>query len=444
MLLFDALYLLAGIALSPWLLWRAARTGRYRRDLAAKLLGEVAVANPERKPVAWFHGVSVGEVHLLVPLVAAFRNRHHGWLVVVSSTTDTGLSEARTRFADGAVIPFPFDFSWAVGRALDAVRPTVVVLAESELWPNFLAAAARRRIPVAVANARLSPRTFARMRPVSGAVRRLLFRHVAAFAAQSDETADRLRQLGVTRVSVTGNLKFDGATAAATGDSLRALFGYSPRHRVLVAGSTHAPEESILLDVFAKLRGQFADLRLVLVPRHPDRFGEVANLVEASGLPFARWTAVTAPLADPPAVVLLDTIGKLGEAWAVAAVGFTGGSLDGKRGGQSMIEPAGYGVPVCFGPHVWNFRDAARLLVEAGGAKVVQDAADLERDLAAILGDADLRAKMGTAARAFVRAQQGATERTLEAIEAQFPRCERSSVAPPAGGSRLQTRAAAE
>lgn len=417
MLLFDALYILAGIVLSPWLLWRAAVTGRYRRKLAEKLLGDVAVANPEQRPVAWFHGVSVGEIHLLVTLVAAFRTWHPNWLVVVSSTTDTGLSEARVKFADCPVIPFPFDFSWAVGRALDVVNPTVIVLTESELWPSFLAAASRRKIPVVVANARLSPRTFARMRPIAGAVRRLLFRHVAAFAAQSEETAGRLRQLGVTRVSTTGNLKFDGANASATGDSLRSLFGYLPRHRVLVAGSTHSPEESILLDVYARLRERFPELRLVLVPRHPDRFGEVAKLIESSGLPFARWMATATPLTDPPAVVLLDTIGKLGDAWAIADVGFTGGSLDGKRGGQSMIEPAGYGVPVCFGPHVWNFRDASRLLVEAGGARVVRNADELERELAAMLGDPDLRAKMCTAARQFVWAQQGATGRTLDIID---------------------------
>ncbi len=139
----DALYLLVLVALSPWLLWRAATTGRYRRDLAAKLLGHVRVPDPEGKPVAWFHGVSVGEVHLLVTLVAAFHKRHPGWRVVVSSTTDTGLAEARTRFADCAVVPYPFDFSWAVGSALDAVKPALVVLAESELWPNFLRAAAR-------------------------------------------------------------------------------------------------------------------------------------------------------------------------------------------------------------------------------------------------------------------------------------------------------------
>src|SRR5213595_2094657 len=160
MFLLDLAYLLALVVLAPWLVWRAIATGRYRRDLAAKLLGWVGklsrTVGPQQKPVAWFHAVSVGEVNLLGTLVPAFRQRHPDWLVAVSSTTDTGLAEARKRFADLAVIAWPFDFSWAVGSALDAVRPALVVITESELWPNFLAAAGRRNVPVVVVNARMS------------------------------------------------------------------------------------------------------------------------------------------------------------------------------------------------------------------------------------------------------------------------------------------------
>ena len=368
-LLLDAVYLLLVAAASPWLAYRAAATGRYRRGLAAKLLGDVVVPNPGRKPVAWFHGVSVGEVHLLGPVVAAFRQRHPGWLAVVSSTTDTGLAEARTRFADLPVVAFPFDFSWAVGRAFREINPSLVVLAEGEMWPNYLAAAGRRKVPVVVVNGRVSPRTFARMKRVTGGVRRTLLRHVAAFGVQSEEYAGRLRQLGVTpdRVAVTGSVKYDGATGdrdAPKAVALRRLLGLPAdadgptRFRVWVAGSTHAPEESAVLAIFARLRGRFPALRLVLVPRHPDRFAEVGGLIEKAGLPLVRRSEIAEPVDAMPPVMLLDTVGELGAAWALADVGFTGGSLDGKRGGQSMIEPAGYGVPVVFGPHVWNFRDA--------------------------------------------------------------------------------------
>ncbi len=173
--------------------------------------------------------------------------------------------------------------------------------------------------------------------------------------------------------------------------------------------------------MFARLRSRYPQLHLILVPRHPDRFAEVAGLVERSGLGFVRRSQIAEPAVELPAVVLLDTVGELGAAWGLADLGFTGGSLDGKRGGQSMIEPAGYGVPVAFGPHVWNFRDAARRLVETGGAVMVYDEAELERELAALVENADRRRRMGGAARALVREQQGATERTLDVIDRVLP-----------------------
>ena len=448
MLVLDLAYLLALLILSPWLLWRALATGRYRTNLAAKLLGRVSVPNPGRKPVAWFHAVSVGEVNMLGALVPAFRDRHPDWLVVVSSTTDTGLADARKRFADLSVIAWPFDFSWAVGNALDAVKPALVVLAESELWPNFLRAAGRRNVPVVVVNARMSPRSFGRLRRAAGLARRLLFDRVARFAVQEAEYADRLRALGVAadRLAVTGSIKYDGALKDRDTPQTRALArllasggreppelasggsGASalprgadaprpPAPLVWLAGSTHAPEESAVLSVFARLRERFGHLRLILVPRHPDRFEEVARLVERSGLPFARRSRIPGPLPEMPAVVLLDTVGELGAAWGLADVGFTGGSLDGRRGGQSMIEPAGYGVPCVFGPHVWNFRDAAKRLVEVGEAVMVADVAELERELSRLLADAGLRERMGAAARELVRRQQGATARTLAVLD---------------------------
>lgn len=419
-MLLDLVYLIALFALSPWLAWRAARTGRYRAELAAKLLGRVTVRNPDKRPVAWFHAVSVGEVNLLGTLVPAFRRAHPEWHVVVSATTDTGLAEARKRFADTDVIAWPFDFTWAVRAALRAVNPSLVVLTESELWPNFLAAARERGTPVIVANARMSPRSYRRLRRFAGVARRLLYRNVSAFAVQEAEYAERLIGLGVPRekVTVTGSIKYDGALkprdTPATA-KLRAALGPAPL--VWLAGSTHAPEESLVLRAFARLRERFPQLRLILVPRHPDRFEEVARLVEASGLPFARRSQMNAPLPEMPAMVLLDTVGELGAAWGLADVGFTGGSLDGVRGGQSMIEPAGYGVPCVFGPHVWNFKDAAKRLVEVGGAVMVPDANALELELANLISDADLRARMGAVARELVTRQQGATAATLAVLD---------------------------
>ncbi len=426
-MLLNVLYLFVLILLSPWLVWRAWRTGRYRNGLAAKLLGRVettpfsrdAEFSAQSAGVVWFHAVSVGEVHLLVPVVAAFRTRHPCWHCVISSTTDTGLAEARARFADCTVIVWPFDFSWAVAHALDTVKPSLVVLAEGEMWPNFLAAAKRRTIPVAVINARLSPRSFGRYRRIAGLARRLVFRHVDVIAVQSANYADRFRKLGVTNLRVTGSVKYDGAIGdrdTPKGRELRRLF-VTPGVTVLVAGSTHAPEESLVLDAFRQLRTRFPQLHLILVPRHPDRFAEVAALLESSGLPFVRRSQIADPLADPPPVVLLDTVGELGAAWGLADLGYVGGTLDGKRGGQSMIEPAGYGVPTVFGPHVWNFRDAAKRLVEVGGATLVPNAAALVPAFTALLEDATKRTTMGETARRFVREQQGATAKTLDVLD---------------------------
>jgi 3-deoxy-D-manno-octulosonic-acid transferase len=421
-MLLNLVYLLALLALLPWLAWRAISTGRYRRGLGAKLFGRVSVPNPHKKPVAWFHAVSVGEVNLLGTLVPAFRKRYPDWLVVVSSTTDSGLAEARKRFAVLTVIAWPFDFSWAVAAALEAVKPALVVLTESEMWPNFLAAATRRGIPVCVVNARMSPRSFARLRRFGALARRLLFSKVTHFAVQEEEYAERFRQLGVPgeKIVVTGSIKYDGALKDRDTPQTRALGQLlSKRDDTLVwlAGSTHAPEESIVLDVFARLRSRFPQLRLILVPRHPDRFEEVARLVEQSGLPFARRSRIVEPLAEMRAVVLLDTLGELGAAWGLADIGFTGGSLDGQRGGQSMIEPAGYGVPCLFGPHVWNFRDAAKRLIEVGAAVMVNDATALETELVSLLLDTSRREGMGAAAQTIVRRQQGATARTMSVLE---------------------------
>ncbi|HVK11333.1 MAG TPA: 3-deoxy-D-manno-octulosonic acid transferase [Gemmataceae bacterium] len=420
-MLLDLLYGLAILVLSPWLLLRSIRTGRYRRNSAAKLWGISQVAVPRDGAVAWFHGVSVGEVHLLRQIVRGFRERHPAWCVVVSSTTETGLAEAAKHFPDLTVIPYPFDFSWAVRRTLRAVRPSLIVLAESELWPNFLRAAERARVPVVVVNGRMSPRSARRFARLAKLARRLLFDRVTVFAMQSEAYAANLRSLGVAadRVRVTGSVKYDGVYGEKDNPKtrdLRTLLGIEPTDLVWVAGSTHDPEERIALTAYANLKRQYPALKLVLVPRAPERFDEVAGLIAATGLPFARRSQQNKE-SRGAAVILIDTLGELGAAWGLATVGFTGGSLNDKRGGQSMIEPAGFGAPVLFGPHTWNFKDAVAGLLDCGGALRVADSAELEREVGRLLADPTLRDRIGSAARAFVQSQQGATKRTLDVLD---------------------------
>lgn len=422
-MLLNLVYGLAILLLSPWLLVRSVRTGRYRRHLGDKLFGPSRPVTDGSRPVVWFHGVSVGEVHLLRQVVRALRERHPDWQVVVSATTDTGLAEAAKHFADLTVLPYPFDFSWACRRAIRAVSPRLIVLAESELWPNFLKAAGRAAVPVAVINGRMSPRTARRYSRVAGLARRLLFDRVATFGMQSEGYAGHLRGLGVSpdRIRVTGNVKYDGVILDRDNPKTRdlaKLLGVSPAQPVWVAGSTHDPEERIILSVYRRARERVRDLRLVIVPRAPERFDEVARLIATGGEACTRRSELTpGNPARADGVILIDTLGELSAAWGLATIGFTGGSLNDKRGGQSMIEPAGIGIPVLFGPHTWNFKDAVAGLLDTGGAVRVADEFELEAGVVRLLSDAALRERMGEAARAFVLAQQGATGRTLDLLD---------------------------
>ena len=252
---------------------------------------------------------------------------------------------------------------------------------------------------------------------------RWLFRSLDFAAMQTEEYAAHLLALGAIpgRVFVTGSIKYDGACMDRRNEktlALRSLLGVTEEHLVWVAGSTQAPEEEIVVGVYRRARETHPNLRLFLVPRQRDRFDEVAALLEQTGLPFVRRSQLSSPLVDSPfPIVLMDTIGELGPLWGLADVAFVGGSLDGRRGGQNMIEPAAFAAAVVFGPHVWNFKAPASRLVEVGGAYQVRQAAELEEVTRRLLADAAERRAAGQAARAFVLAQQGATERTLDLLD---------------------------
>jgi 3-deoxy-D-manno-octulosonic-acid transferase len=413
----DGLYAGAALALSPWLLYRRWCGGQRRGAWLVQLTGAV----PRRwstAPCVWFHGVSLGEVHLLRPLVAGFRRRYPQWSCVVSTSTDTGYQAACRQFAELPVIRWPFDFTWAVRRALRRIRPRLVVLAEGELWPNFLSAARRAGVRVALVNGRLSPKSYRRYR-LLGPLARRWFGQLDLCLAQTPAYAEAYRRLGVPteRLAVTGNLKCDGVESERHNPrtaALGRLLGIQAGDLIWIAGSTQAPEEEIVLDIYQKIHLQFPRLRLLLVPRQPERFAEVAQLIQRRGLPLMRRSHLTGNGCDPKAVVLVDSVGELAAWWGLADLAFVGGSLDGRRGGQNVLEPAGYGAAVLFGPHVWNFADLCRELVACGGAIQVTDAADLERQVVQLLHHPTARAQLGEAARRWLRAQQGATQRTLD------------------------------
>ena len=268
----------------------------------------------------------------------------------------------------------------------------------------------------------MSPRSYHRWSRVQWLAARL-FGQIDQFAVQTPEYAENLRQLGVSsdRLTVTGSVKYDGVLGdrrnprtTALGD----LLDVRADDLVWIVGSTQAPEEEIALSIYQKLRPAFPRLRLILVPRQKERFDEVANLLERSGMRFVRRSSMTGPLENRDAVLLIDTFGELGALWGLADVAFVGGSLDGQRGGQNMIEPAAFGAAVLFGPHVWNFRDTVQRLLDANAAIQVRDAVDMEQAVQRLLADAGERRRLGAAARELVRSQQGATERTIDVLDA--------------------------
>lgn len=421
MFFLDCLYLATLCLATPFLLYRSLRQGKYRDGWSAKFLGLV----PRLAPLAdgrrriWFHAVSVGEVNLLKPIVAELEAARPDWEFVVSSTSKTGFELASRLFgARTSVFYCPLDFSWAVKTALRRLRPDALVLVELELWPNLIAAAAKTGVRVAVVNGRIGDGSF---RSYSRARRFLAptFGRIDAIVAQDDLAAERFRALTPRpeRVSVSGSIKFDGVETNRANDAtvrLARLAGIEPDDVVFLCGSSQDPEEAAALETFRRLRDEFPALKLIIVPRHKERFEEVARLLEKSGVPWARRSTLSA--ATPASrVLLVDAIGELGAWWGTAQIAFVGGSW-GTRGGQNMLEPAGYGAAVSFGPKTRNFRTIVETLLKADAAVVVSDEAEMTAFVRRALADVAFRKRLGTAARTLTLQNRGATKRTVETL----------------------------
>lgn len=417
----NAVYLLLLALFSPILGLRAWRKGKYRQGWAEKFLGEAPRRTGDR-PCLWFHAVSVGEVLLLKPVVAEI-TRRDDWDVVISTTTTTGLAVARRTYPDLVTFYAPLDFSWATRRAVERVRPTVLALVELELWPNLVAAAKRAGAKVTIINGRLSERSHRGYRRIKWALRNTWGR-MDRVAVQTEEYARRFIDLGMepAKVHVTGSVKYDGLEtdrANPRTSALRRDLGIAPTDLVFVAGSTMEGEEDAAIAAYQKARAEHPGLRLVLVPRHPERFDRVAALLEERGLSYIRRgnSSVVRGSGPPPPAVLIDTIGELSAVWGMADVAFVGGSLYPGRNGQNMMEAAAYGGAVLFGPHTANFKDAVEGLLERGAARRVRDAGELAAALLDDLNDPESAANRGAAGRAFVLAQRGAAARTVADLE---------------------------
>lgn len=371
------------------------------------------------------HGVSVGEVKLIKPLLAAiqtFSNLQKKIEPLVTSTTPAGLGEAERLFSNCAREVYPIDFPTCPSRFLKNTRPDRIVLLEWEVWPLFLQKAALYKIPTAIVNARVSEKTVKRYQLLPEfAARRL--GAISIFAAQNEVYAERLLKLGVPKdkIVITGNLKFDGLPdpALARDAGLAKILNLKDGEPLLVAGSTHEPEEEILARAVASLRaGGMHNLRFVIVPRHVERAPRILQKIEPILGPAVLRSSLT--LQNPPAnnktTVVVDTVGELEKLYRFATVAFVGGSLQNDRGGQNMLEPAALGVPVIHGPSVPNFTEAAEILQKAGGSVIVANESELTEALAGLLRDPAAAAKQAGAAAAALEPHRGSARRTADAL----------------------------
>jgi 3-deoxy-D-manno-octulosonic-acid transferase len=411
-----AIYLAAPVV-SAVFLWRGLRDRSYWRNFGERF-GFGARLSPHG---VWLHAVSVGEVQACAALVSALRRRYPALPLTVTTFTPTGSTRARALFGNLAQVRYvPYDLPGAVRRFFRRVQPRLAVIFETELWPNLYRECGRRRIPLVLASARISARSVSRYQRLGALFRETLAR-TALVAAQGPGDAERFRSLGAdpANTHVTGNIKFDfelPADIAARGARLRAQ--YAPDRPLWVAGSTHGGmEEQAVLEAQRRVREAHPGALLVLAPRHPPRFDEVAAALRAAGISFVRRSAADGSVRGTDcAVLLLDSLGELLDFYAAGDVAFVGGSLA-PSGGHNLLEPAALGVPILVGPNNSNSEEIARLLIARGAAEVVRDATELATRVSALLGEAGARERMGAAGRASVDSNRGALEKLLALIE---------------------------
>jgi 3-deoxy-D-manno-octulosonic-acid transferase len=419
-LAYSLLLTLGLVVLIPHFLFQALAHGKYIAGLRQRL---GAVPQLDGKPVIWLHCVSVGETQAARPLAQRLKQAFPHHALVVSTVTLTGQTLARDVFRDQAesVFYFPFDWRWSTRRALKAINPAAVLIMETELWPNFLRECKARRIPVALVNGRISRQSYRRYKMIKFFLRRVLS-CLSVAVMQSETDAERLLSLGMAREKLftAGNLKFDSEVAGELSgrtEELRQRFGLRSGAPLILAASTHSPEEELMLESIRQLRTKHG-VRLMIAPRRPERFNEVAALIQKSGLSWARKTNPPQPEDADADVILLDTIGELRATYSLADVVFVGGSIVDK-GGHNVLEPAAAGAAVVTGAHTHNFHAVVDLMVEAGAIVqlpaviTTEEITNVFSNLLASPGDRDA---LGRRAKQLVTDNQGATDKTIKLI----------------------------
>jgi len=417
-LLYSLILALGFVLALPWFLWKDRSSGKYSRSFRERMGRLPASLDAGGRPSIWIHAVSVGEVLAARTLVEPLRRRLPAHNVFVSTTTVTGHAVARQALSgvDGLFFA-PFDWPSPVRQALDRLRPSLLLLIETEIWPNLIHEARRRGTRVAVVNGRISPRSFARYRRIRAFLRPVLA-EVDVFLMQEPSHVRRIVEMGAppARVRALGNLKFDALEPAQISDDLSRLFADGHAGPTWVAGSTVAGEEELVLRAFRQVREAVPDARLVLAPRHPERFGAVPALVEAAGFRCAR-RSISESGWDGAEVLLLDTLGELASVYPVATAVFVGGSLV-PAGGHNVLEAAVAGKAIVVGPHMENFQEIADRFRDEGGMIQVATAEDLAPEVISLLTDVTRRRSVGTRAQELIEASRGALRETVEALVA--------------------------
>ncbi len=440
-LLLNINYTLFLLVASPWLIWRFFAKGKNKRGWHHKLGGRVR-PRQSQSPCIWLHAVSVGEVNLLVPVLRELKQQDPNIEFVISTTTETGFNLAQTRFPDTYTFFCPFDLTWAIKNTISRLRPDMLVLAELEVWPNLIKICQKKEIPVVVINGRLSEKSFRGYQKARWLIQGT-FKRISMIGTQNETYRNRFIRLGCNpeQVTITGNVKFDGLETVRDNPAtkkLAHLIGLKPGTPVFVAGSTQLEEDLLAVNAFRELATEFSDFRLILVPRHPERCAALAKQIDQIGLPCLLRSKLPASnnLADTQArqsslqpqpielngvstpihpIVIVDVIGELGAWWGCASAAYVGGSL-GKRGGQNMMEPAAFGIPVSFGPNTENFKDIVHDLLANDAARVIADKSGLKQFVDQVLRQPDWASGLGQRAKNTVIHHQGASRRTAKLL----------------------------
>jgi 3-deoxy-D-manno-octulosonic-acid transferase len=426
--LYSILVLLIAVIASPWFIYQAVRYKKYVGSLGQRL-GYLPVSfNMDGDESIWIHAVSVGEVLTARPLISELKRRYPNLRMFLSTTTMAGQQLARRSVQDvDAVFYFPFDLGFVVRRTLDLVRPKLFIMMETEIWPNLLRECRSRGVKTAVVNGRISARSFPRYRMVRPMMRRVLD-DIDKFLVQGEESARRFIDLGAdpARVVVTGSLKFDSLELSSTALQARArdrvlrYFRIASSRPVIVAGSTMKGEEAHVLRAFRRVRTAAPNTLLVLAPRNPERFGEAEQLARSEGWKVARRSDLAVDAEPRVDIVILDTIGELATIYQIATVVFVGGSLV-ATGGHNVLEPAVFGKPIVFGPHMQNFLEIADAFISNGAGVQLANDQELDEAFLSLIGDPVRRARLGAAARALVEANRGANEKSVTVLASLLP-----------------------